>query len=128
MQYRSAAVAVAVGALMAVLAGDPTPAPAAFRIGQNFTGSSQADAEFGAIPPDTMGAAGPKQFVELLNGLYAVYDKATGALLEAKTQNDFWRDAGIPLGRQFEEGSFDPRIVFDPGSSHWFASALAGEQ
>jgi hypothetical protein len=79
-------------------------------------------------PAGYLGAAGPSDFVELLNGRYAVYDKATGNLLEAKTQNDFWRDAGVAIGSGFPASSFDPRIVFDPSSGHWFASALTDGQ
>src|SRR5204862_420195 len=74
MQYRSAVGVIAVTALLAVLAGGPQPAQAAFEIGQNFTGASAADAEFGSFPPDTMGAVGPNHFVEILNGRFAVYN------------------------------------------------------
>jgi len=122
MQYRSAAVGIAVGALLAVLAGAAKPAQAAWTVGQNFTGSSINDAEGASIPPDTMGAIGPNHFVELLNGRYAVYSK-TGAFVEGDTQNDFWRNAGLTIDSA--TGSFDPRVQYDPGSGHWFATALS---
>jgi hypothetical protein len=112
-------------ALLAVLVGGPQPAQAAFEIGKNFTGSSTASTEFGSFPPDTMGAVGPNHFVELLNGRYAVYNKTTGALVQGKTQNNFWRDAGLTIGSTFPARSFDPRIVYDKSSGHWFASAAA---
>lgn len=41
------------------------------------------------IPPDTMGAVGTKQFVEILNGAFAVFDKATGATLKFTTDTTF---------------------------------------
>ena len=63
-------------------------------IGANFEGSNLGDS--GYIPPDTMGAVGPNHFVELLNGRYAVYDKA-GAELSASSLNAFWSSAGVTL-------------------------------
>jgi MYXO-CTERM domain-containing protein len=121
MQYRNTAVGIAVGALLAVLAGGPQPAQAAFTVTQNFTGASLNENQ-GVIPPDTMGAIGPKDFVELLNGRYAVYDR-TGTLVQSLTQDDFWRAGGLTIVDG--QGASDPRIVFDKNSGHWFATALA---
>lgn len=42
-------------------------------IGQNFTGLTSGESP-DQIPPDSMGAVGPKVFVELINGGYVVYD------------------------------------------------------
>jgi MYXO-CTERM domain-containing protein len=122
MQYRNTAAGMAVGALLAVLAAAPKPAQAAFTVTQNFTGASINEAEGRAIPPDTMGAVGPNDFVELLNGRYAVYDR-TGTLVQGLTQDDFWRAGGLSLVAG--QGSSDPRITFDKNSGHWFATALA---
>ena len=62
-------------------------------IGANFEGANQGDAS--AVPPDTDGAVGPSQFVELLNGIYRVYDKS-GNVLQQSFLNDFWSSAGVP--------------------------------
>jgi MYXO-CTERM domain-containing protein len=121
MQYRNTAAGMAVGALLAVLAGAPQPAQAAFTVEQNFTGASINENQ-GVIPPDTMGAIGPNDFVELLNGRYAVYDR-TGTLVQSLTQDNFWRAGGLTLVDG--QGGFDPRVVFDANSGHWFATALA---
>src|SRR5712692_5409431 len=110
MQYRNTAAGMAVGALLAVLAGAPKPAQAAFSVTQNFTGSSINDSEFADIPPDTMGAIGPNDFVELLNGRYAVYDR-TGTLVQGLTQDNFWRAAGLTIPSGFAASAFDPRVV-----------------
>jgi hypothetical protein len=88
---------------------------------RNFTGSNFFQSGF--IPPDTMGAVGPNHFAELLNGAYAVYNKSDGTLAQPRqTLDQFWTNAGAtPTG-----GSFDPRILYDPFSKHWFATSADG--
>lgn len=95
-------------------------ARAALQIDANFTGSSINDSGF--IPPDTNGAVGPGQYVELINGVYTVYNK-DGTLAQGRqTLDQFWQNAGVtPSGF-----SFDPRIVYDAPSGHWFATSLDG--
>ena len=105
--------------------------PADFKIGLNFTGSSreQLTPEEGnpqninlSIPPDTMGAVGEDQIVELINGSFAVYDKETGNELERSSLDQFWIDAGVtPVG---DGGSFDPRVLYDSHTDRWFAVAV----
>ncbi|GET37592.1 PEP-CTERM sorting domain-containing protein [Microseira wollei] len=90
--------------------------PSQLAIGLNFTASTLFDSGF--IPPDTMGAVGSDRIVELINGKYSVYDKGTGALLQASSLNQFWSDAGVtPSGFL----AFDPRVVYDPFSQRWYA-------
>ncbi|HID22003.1 MAG TPA: hypothetical protein EYP14_06335, partial [Planctomycetaceae bacterium] len=69
----SAGLAVLDGQGQITIIDDDNPAPSL--TGLNFTGSTLSEAGF--TPPDTMGAVGPNHIVELLNGRYAVYDKAT---------------------------------------------------
>ncbi len=89
-------------------------------IGTNFTGSTSAVSGF--IPPDTVGAVGPNHIVEILNGRYAIYDKATGALLFGSTLDAFWQSTGVagPFG------TFDSRIIWDPTANRFIASAENG--
>ncbi|GGA06998.1 PEP-CTERM sorting domain-containing protein [Okeania sp. KiyG1] len=109
--------------------GFSTPAEAAkliesVVIGENFTGTTRFDpGTLGFIPPDTMGAVGPDHIVELINGTYAVYDKGTNGLLaQPRTSLDqFWINAGVTPAGSF---SFDPRILYDPFSSRWYATAV----
>jgi VCBS repeat-containing protein len=86
-------------------------------IGANFEGANQGDA--GAFPPDTDGAVGPSQFVELLNGIYRVYDKS-GNVLQQTSLDQFWSSAGATP--QFF--ATDPRVLYDPESQRWYAAAL----
>jgi VCBS repeat-containing protein len=98
---------------MSAATTDPIPV---VTIGVNFEGANQGDAS--AVPPDTDGAVGPSQFVELLNGIYRVYDKS-GNVLQQTSLNDFWTSAGVP-----QANAFDPRVLFDPESQRWYAAAL----
>ena len=90
------------------------------QIGAGFDTLNSDDSAF--IPPDTMGAVGPNHFVELINGDMAVYTK-TGTRLSLVTQDSFFTvmSGGITYP---QNGSFDPRIIYDRRSGHWFASSL----
>jgi hypothetical protein len=85
-------------------------------IGLNFTGISYN----GWIPPDTMGTVGPNHIIEMLNGTYRVYDKATGAQLESRSLNSFWST----YGQGYAGYSFDPRVQYDPGSQRFYAHSV----
>src|ERR1051325_1853708 len=52
----------------------PPEAPQA--LGLNFTGVTLADTL--SFPPDTLGAAGPSQFIIALNGRFRSFNKSTG--------------------------------------------------
>jgi hypothetical protein len=76
----------------------------------------------GGTPPDTMGAAGPNQFVEFINGAFAIYSK-TGVQQSLISDNTFWENAGISAST-ISAGLTDTRILYDVGSGRWFASEL----
>jgi hypothetical protein len=95
---------------------------AMFTTGLNFAGSTANNSIF--IPPDTQGAVGPDHIVEMLNGVYAVYDKATGNLLTRITLEQFFIDAGLPTAAGGFR--FDPRLVYDPTVDRWFAVGIDG--
>ena len=84
-----------------------------------FEGTSDYDTRalgIGLIPPDTMGAVGLTQYVQIINGSFAAYNKATGTLAAArKTDSAFWTAAG----GQATGG--DPRILFDNPTQRWIA-------
>jgi hypothetical protein len=86
-------------------------------LGANFTGGTFSDSGF--VPPDTMGAVGVDHFVEMINGRFSVYRKTDGVRVQSSTLNSFWTTAGISVSTF----AFDPRILYDPYSKRWFASA-----
>nr|WP_310522773.1 PEPxxWA-CTERM sorting domain-containing protein [Polymorphobacter sp.] len=85
----------------------------------SFEGTSDYDTRalgIGLIPPDTMGAVGTTQYVQLINGSFSVYNKATGTLAGVrKTDSSFWTAAGGT------STGGDPRILFDKGTNRWLA-------
>jgi hypothetical protein len=67
------------------------------------------------VPPDTMGAVGTTQFVQLINGAFGVFDKNTGNLLGGTSDVGFWNQLG-----QGGTGG-DPRILFNHQQQRWIA-------
>ncbi len=94
------------------------PALAGAQIGLNFTGTSIF--ESGYLPPDTMGAVGSGHIVELINGRYRVYDKATGSRLADSSLDDFWISGGAAPVRY----AFDPRVLYDPFAQRYYGVAV----
>lgn len=90
-------------------------------VGLNFLGSTLLDSGF--IPPDTMGGVGINHIVEMLNGVFAIYDKGTGAQISQVSLNQFFDSiSGITRGGTV----FDPRIIYDPTANRWIATAIDG--
>ena len=88
---------------------------------QGFKGVSQYDLRnllggSSFIPPDTMGAVGATQFMETTNGVYAIYNKANGAVQSMVSAATFWAAAGATGGL-----NGDARILFDKPSQKWIA-------
>ena len=91
-------------------------------VGQSFKGVSQYDLRailgFSFIPPDTMGAVGATQFMETTNGVYAIYNKANGALQSMVDARVFWAAAGMADGSGLNG---DARVMYDKPSQKWIA-------
>lgn len=89
-------------------------------IGLNFLGAriEQTDYAFasGKIPPDTMGAVGPTQFIVAINGRIRSFDKQTGQpdlILDAMTDDFFVLESNGTI-------TSDIRIRYDRFSERWF--------
>lgn len=91
----------------------------AISLGMSFEATSDYNSRAlgkALIPPDTMGAVGTTQYVQLINGSFSVYDKATGLLQAPRvTDTAFWTS----IGGGATGG--DPRVLFDKRSSRWLA-------
>jgi hypothetical protein len=97
-----------------------------FTTGANFTTitRSQTNALVGTIEPlDTMGAAGPNNFVAFNNGSFSVFSK-NGALVSQVSDTSFWTSA---LGSD-PGGLSDPRVLYDSASQRWFATMITTDQ
>src|SRR5713226_6707341 len=92
----------------------------------NFDGQSAQDNRnlfgFAFVPPDTNGAVGATQFVQIVNVTLAVYDKSTGAvLLGPETINTVWEG----FGGTCEAGNGgDPVVLYDQLAGRWLVSQL----
>jgi hypothetical protein len=130
-------------ATVSVSAETSKMSPATVQIGVNVLGSRRNNSFF--IPPDTMGAVGPDHIVEILNGVYAVYDKTDGSLVSRTSLDGFWVTTvglTIPQNNTCSMGTctrsgddctvdpcpnnftFDPRIVYDIATDRWIATSI----
>ncbi|MBF0319484.1 MAG: VCBS repeat-containing protein [Nitrospirae bacterium] len=75
----------------------------------NFTGMDLNGNTSQAIPPDTMGAAGPVYVMSIVNGGVAYYNKSTGAMKNHITDTAFWS----ALGTGVVDSVFDPKVIYD---------------
>lgn len=89
-----------------------------------FEGISQYDgATLGRnfIPPDTNGAVGRTQYMEVSNGAYAVFNKATGVRTDLKSDLAFWSLAGQTGAKG------DSRVMYNASASRWMAMSFGGD-
>jgi PKD repeat protein len=87
-------------------------------VGVNFTGATLNDTR--SFPPDSMGAAGPSQFIVAVNGRVRSFNKLTGApdgVLNIDTDLFFQSVMTPPVTNNFTS---DPRIRYDRLSQRWF--------
>src|SRR6266702_993707 len=130
-QQEQAPGALPTGALVTSAQPDPVAGPltsalAGVRTGLNFDGQSANDTRnllgVAFVPPDTNGAVGATQFVQIVNVTFAVYDKRTGTLvLGPAAINTIWKGFGGPC----EAGNGgDPVVLYDQLAGRWLISQL----
>jgi hypothetical protein len=98
--------------------GDEPVAAPSQSSGLSFTGATLFDTQ--AFPPDSMGAAGPSQFIVAVNGRIRSFDKATGTadgVLDVNPDVFFSSVMTPPVTNNFTS---DPRIRYDRLSGRWF--------
>ena len=87
--------------------------------GIGFAGVGNDDYSFHPAysPPDTVGAAGDKQYVQWVNVDFAVFDKATGAIVYGpKPGNTIWQGFG---GACETDNAGDPIVQYDKLANRW---------
>jgi hypothetical protein len=93
--------------------------------GLNFAGVGQGDYGFSDqyAPPDTVGAVGATQYVQWVNTYFAVFDKATGALVGSlKPGNSPW--VGFGGGCQTNNDG-DPIVQYDKLANRWILTQFS---
>jgi len=105
-------------ALQAEVAPLAIPAPMA-----NFEGLSNQDNfnvfGFRVNPPDPVGDVGPNHYVEMVNLVFAVYDKAGSLLLGPVDTGTLW--AGFAI-EDCTDPSGDPIVLYDQTEDRWILS------
>jgi Carboxypeptidase regulatory-like domain len=95
------------------------PAPIA-----NFEGQSANDSGCGCIPPDTTGAVGPNQYVQMVNSTFSVYAK-NGTRLSGPTQINALFQSLPDTSRCHIDNSGDPIVVYDQLADRWVITQFA---
>jgi PKD repeat protein len=73
------------------------------------------------FPPDANGAAGPSYYMQTINTVYAIYDKATGALVAGPSAlNQLFE--GV-TGSQYNDG--DPICLYDEQADRWLVAEFS---
>jgi hypothetical protein len=76
------------------------------------------------LPPDTNGAAGLTQFVQMVNTDFAVYSKTGQVLRHATAINKLWSAAG---GECAKHNDGDPVVVYDQFANRWLLSQFVAQ-
>jgi len=105
-------------ALTAEVATQAIPAPMA-----NFEGLSNQDNfnlfGFRVNPPDPMGDVGPNHYVEMINLVFAVYDKTGNLLLGPAPIGALWEGFAV---EDCTDPSGDPVVLYDQFVDRWIVS------
>lgn len=96
--------------------------------GINFEGQGAKDTRnifgYAFVPPDTNGAPGLTQYVQIVNVTIAVYDKRSGAqVLGPAAIHTLWTGFGGPCEFQSPDGG-DPVVLFDHLANRWLVTQL----
>jgi N-acetylneuraminic acid mutarotase len=91
---------------------------------QNFEGIDYPGVNCGCAPPDTNGAVGTTQYVQIVNTALQVFDKSTGnSVLGPESIETVWSGFG---GVCQNNGEGDPVALYDKIANRWVVSQFAG--
>ncbi len=101
-----------------------TAGSSVFGVGNGFTGPAGAFT-VNSAPPDTVGAIGATQYVQVVNTAFAVFDKATKApVYGAVPTNTVFQGFGGPCEA---DNDGDGTVVYDKAAGRWIISQFAVE-
>ncbi|EIM01635.1 hypothetical protein [Rhodanobacter thiooxydans] len=91
-------------------------------VGQGFSGP-QGTFSVNSAPPDTNGAVGATQYVQIVNTGFAVFDKASKAVTYGPVpSNTLWAGFGGPCE---VDNDGDAVVVYDKAANRWVISQFA---
>lgn len=76
----------------------------------------------GFVPPDTVGAVGPRHYIQMVNSAFAIYDKQGNLLAGPSAINSLWSGFGGPCQTQ---NHGDPIVRYDHLADRWLISQFA---
>lgn len=100
----------------------PVPAaitPPVFTFPGLSNASNAALFGFQVSPPDTVGDVGPNHYVQMVNLMFQVFDKAGNALTPPRKVSNIFAPLGAPCGPT-DDG--DPIVLYDPLADRWLIS------
>jgi len=79
----------------------------------------------GVTPPDPSGDVGPNHYLQVVNSVMRIYDRATGAiLLPAQNTSTIWN--GFSTGMPFDgHNDGDAIVLYDENADRWLISQFA---
>ncbi|MGO4701189.1 hypothetical protein [Dyella sp. 2RAB6] len=100
----------------------PTAGSGVDGVGQGFSGP-QGTFTVDSAPPDTNGAVGATQYVQIVNSGFAVFDKASKAVVYGPVQsNTLWSGFGGPCE---SDNDGDAVVVYDKAAGRWIITQFA---
>jgi hypothetical protein len=107
----------------AALQATPTGPEVAVTAGLNVAGGGVPDFVC-CVPPDTNGSAGTTQYVQWVNVVFSVFNKATGARVSGPVNgNTLWSGFGGPCQTN---NSGDPIALYDKAANRWIMTQFTG--
>jgi uncharacterized repeat protein (TIGR01451 family) len=89
-----------------------------------FDGISFPGVDCHCAPPDTNGAVGETQYVQIVNNGFEIFDKTTGdSIVGPQNINALWAGFG---GVCETHGDGDPVVLYDQIANRWLVSQFAG--
>jgi hypothetical protein len=93
---------------------------------RNFEGISNADNDDVVgrqpVPPDTNGDVGPDHYVQMVNIIFAIFDRNGNLLLGPAATNTLWSGFGGPCETT---NNGDPIVLYDHLAGRWMLSQFA---
>jgi len=83
----------------------------------NQPGISASENAGSLTPPDSTGAIGPANYVEMVNSNIAVFSRSNLSRVSTSTLHDF-------IGDVFDDPFCDPQVQWDPTANRWLFSFL----
>lgn len=115
----------AFGGVLLAAAGVPSARAGILEQFQGGTYTSEASLPGGGpfIPPDMGGSVGAGYVMQMINGEVSTYTTTGSAVGSPASLNTFWNS--IDSTAVGNTSVSDPRVIYDPSSGRWFASAIS---